>query len=181
MPVFSNHRKRAGTVTGVAVNMACLLSVMLQPYMPSVSASIQEQLLAPSHCNVLTEEFVCILPSGHQIGVVSPLFQKLETDQIESWRKRFGGQQSKTEAKPATETKAAVTEDAGKDADPQRAKQLAEEVTKQGEVVRELKAQKAEKAVIGAAVTKLLELKKQLVLAEGKTPEAPAQKGKKKK
>ncbi|MGH0180987.1 UNVERIFIED_CONTAM: hypothetical protein FKN15_025803 [Acipenser sinensis] len=120
---------------------------------------------------------------------VSPLFQKLETDQIESWRKRFGGQQpdegsanqSKTEAKPATETKAAVAEDAGKDADPQRAKQLVEEVTKQGEVVRELKAQKAEKAVIGAAVTKLLELKKQLVLAEGKTPEAPAQKGKKKK
>ncbi|XP_058869039.1 methionine--tRNA ligase, cytoplasmic-like isoform X1 [Acipenser ruthenus] len=182
-------RQRAGTVTGVAVNMACLLSIMLQPYMPRVSASIQEQLLAPPQCNVLTEEFVCILPSGHQIGAVSPLFQKLETDQIESWRKRFGGQQpdegsanqSKTEAKPAAETKAAVAEDAGKDADPQRAKQLAEEVTKQGEVVRELKAQKAEKAVIGAAVTKLLELKKQLILAEGKTPEAPAQKGKKKK
>ncbi|XP_041097683.1 methionine--tRNA ligase, cytoplasmic isoform X2 [Polyodon spathula] len=176
-------RKRAGTVTGVAVNVACLLSVMLQPYMPSVSASIQEQLLAPAQCNVLADEFVCILPGGHKIGTVSPLFQKLETDEVESWRKRFGGQQSKTEAKPTAEAKAAapVAEDAGKGADPQRAKQLAEEVTKQGEVVRELKAQKAEKAVIGAEVTKLLELKKQLVLAEGKTAEAPAQKGKKKK
>ena len=49
----------------------------------------------------------------------------------------------------------------------------------QGEKVRTLKGQKAEKTVIGAEVTKLLELKKQLSLAEGKDPEPGLTKGKK--
>lgn len=46
--------------------------------------------------------------------------------------------------------------------------------------MRALKAQKAEKAVITAEVAKLLDLKKQLALAEGKSPEPAPQKGKKK-
>lgn len=43
-----------------------------------------------------------------------------------------------------------------------------------------LKAQKAEKAAITAEVSKLLELKKQLALAEGRDPEPAPAKGKKK-
>ena len=46
--------------------------------------------------------------------------------------------------------------------------------------MRTLKTQKADKAVITAEVTKLLDLKKQLALAEGKSPEPAPQKGKKK-
>lgn len=46
--------------------------------------------------------------------------------------------------------------------------------------MRALKAQKAEKAVITAEVAVLLDLKKQLTLAEGKSPEPAPQKGKKK-
>ncbi|XP_005986254.1 methionine--tRNA ligase, cytoplasmic [Latimeria chalumnae] len=172
-------QKRAGTVTGVAVNVACLLSVMLQPYMPSVSATIQEQLQAPQDCNVLTNQFLCTLPAGHRIGMVSPLFQKLENDQIESLRRRFSGQQPKDEKK-ATEVKPGAAE-VEKGGDLERSKELTQEVEKQGNLIRELKMQKAEKALIDAEVEKLLELKKQLTLAEGKTPEAPAQKGKKKK
>lgn len=49
----------------------------------------------------------------------------------------------------------------------------------QGEKVRALKAQKAEKAVITVEVAKLLELKKQLAVAEGKSPEPAPQKKKK--
>ncbi|DBA13522.1 TPA: hypothetical protein GDO54_018412 [Pyxicephalus adspersus] len=73
--------------------MAALLSVMLQPYMPTISAVIREQLRMPEKANILTKEFRSILQSGHTIGNVSPLFQKLENDQIESLRKRFGGGQ----------------------------------------------------------------------------------------
>lgn len=51
----------------------------------------------------------------------------------------------------------------------------------QGNHVRQLKANKAEKAEIDAEVAKLLELKKQLALAEGKTPEVLVPKGKRKK
>lgn len=49
----------------------------------------------------------------------------------------------------------------------------------QGEKVRVLKTQKAEKAAITAEVAKLLDLKKQLAVAEGKSPEPAPQKDKK--
>uniref|UniRef100_A0A8D1VTE9 methionine--tRNA ligase n=1 Tax=Sus scrofa TaxID=9823 RepID=A0A8D1VTE9_PIG len=166
-------RQRAGTVTGLAVNIAALLSVMLQPYMPTVSATIQAQLqLSPPACSILPTNFLCTLPAGHQIGTVSPLFQKLENDQIESLRQRFGGGQAKVSPKPAVvET---VTT-----AGPQQVQVLMDEVTKQGNIVRELKAQKADKNQVAAEVAKLLDLKKQLALAEGKPFETP--KGKKKR
>uniref|UniRef100_A0A672ZNZ4 Methionine--tRNA ligase, cytoplasmic n=1 Tax=Sphaeramia orbicularis TaxID=375764 RepID=A0A672ZNZ4_9TELE len=91
------ERQRAGTVTGVSVNIACLLSVMLLPYMPTVSQTIRDQLNAPQSCiNTMlqgTGTFVCALSAGHRVGTVSPLFQKLEADQIEALKKKFGGQQ----------------------------------------------------------------------------------------
>ena len=63
-------RKRAGTVVGLAANMACLLSVLVQPYMPLTSDTIQQQLQAPSSCNIIAEGFVPYLPAGHKIGKV---------------------------------------------------------------------------------------------------------------
>ncbi|XP_062401818.1 methionine--tRNA ligase, cytoplasmic isoform X1 [Sardina pilchardus] len=192
-------RQRAGTVTAVSVNMAVLLSVMLEPYMPTVSETIRTQLQAPpgsAHIMLQGEgNFVCSLPAGHHIGTVSPLFQKLETEQIETLKKRFGGQQpeeedtSKKQTPTVAQTNAATTTSVPAPtaapetpimADPELARQLAAAVAEQGEKVRALKAQKAEKAVIGAEVAKLLELKKHMALAEGKNPEPSPQKGKKK-
>ncbi|KAM9758925.1 methionine--tRNA ligase, cytoplasmic isoform 2-T2 [Menidia menidia] len=185
-----SERQRAGTVTGVSVNIACLLSVMLLPYMPAVSQTIRDQLNAPPSCvNTMLQgsgTFVCALSAGHRIGAVSPLFQKLEADHIESLKKRFGGQQttqqsaagSQPAAAPAPAVAVEATPVVG--ADPDKAKQLAKAVTEQGDKVRALKAQKAEKDVITTEVSKLLELKKQLALAEGKSPEPAPQKGKKK-
>uniref|UniRef100_A0A8C6VVB8 Methionine--tRNA ligase, cytoplasmic n=1 Tax=Nothobranchius furzeri TaxID=105023 RepID=A0A8C6VVB8_NOTFU len=177
-----SDRRRAGTVTGVSVNIACLLSVMLFPYMPLVSQTIRDQLNAPQSCigTMLqgTGTFVCALSAGHRIGTVSPLFQKLETDQIEALKKRFGGQQ-------VFDVKVVGG------VDPEKAEQLTKAVADlliqhqclppQGEKVRALKAQKAEKDVIAAEVSKLLELKKHLALAEGKNAAPAPQTGKKKK
>lgn len=166
-------RQRAGTVTGMAVNVAALLSVMLQPYMPTVSSTIQTQLQLPeAACRILATSFICTLPAGHRIGTVSPLFQKLENDQIENLRQRFGGGQAKGSPKPAV-VEAVTT------AGSQDIQVLVDEVTKQGNIVRDLKAQKADKNQVAAEVAKLLDLKKQLALAEGKPIETP--KGKKKK
>ncbi|XP_038553437.1 methionine--tRNA ligase, cytoplasmic isoform X2 [Micropterus salmoides] len=181
------EKQRAGTVTGVSVNVACLLSVMLLPYMPTVSQTIRDQLNAPQSCiNTMlqgTGTFVCTLSAGHRIGTVSPLFQKLEVDQIEALKKRFGGQQTTAQnagsAEPAVVPAPAAPVAPAK-GDPEKAKQLTQAVAEQGEKVRALKAQKAEKAVITAEVAVLLDLKKQLTLAEGKSPEPAPQKGKKK-
>ena len=60
---------------------------------------------------------------------------------------------------------------------------LENEVTAQGDIVRGLKESKAEKDAIKAAVDKLLELKRQLALAQGKDPKEVSgnnKKGKKK-
>ena len=38
------NRRRAGTVVGIGTNIVCLLSVVLQPYMPDFSKQIQEQV-----------------------------------------------------------------------------------------------------------------------------------------
>ncbi|CAB1353236.1 unnamed protein product [Coregonus sp. 'balchen'] len=159
-------RQRAGTVTGVSVNVACLLSVMLQPYMPTVSQTIRQQLNAPPTVTATmlqgTGNFVCSLPAGHHIGTPKTTAQ---TD---------------VNAQPApTPASAPAAQTAVNGADAERARELALAVAEQGEKVRTLKGQKAEKAVIGAEVTKLLELKKQLSLAEGKNPEPVLTKGKK--
>ncbi|KAM6289134.1 LOW QUALITY PROTEIN: methionine--tRNA ligase, cytoplasmic [Aegotheles albertisi] len=177
-------RQRAGTVTGVAVNVAALLGVLLQPYMPGVSATIQGQLRIPPRCIVLSHSFTCTLPPGHRIGTVSPLFQKLEPEQIEALRKRFGGGQPQDlagpqakQSPPAPEPPPGTPTAPG---DPQLIQELTEEVAKQGSHVRQLKATKAEKAQVDAEVAKLLELKQRLALAQGRTP-APVPKGKRKK
>ncbi|XP_077053752.1 methionine--tRNA ligase, cytoplasmic-like isoform X2 [Siphateles boraxobius] len=187
-----DDRQRAGTVTGVCVNVACLLSAVLEPYMPTVSHTIRAQLQAPPTCGSAQLQgagsFVCTLPAGHRIGTVSPLFQKLENEQIEALRKRFGGQQPEEEsvkAKTQSSSSASVETKPGAsqerlNTDPERVKHLTTLVAEQGDKVRCLKAQKAEKSIIGEEVTKLIELKKQLCLAEGKNSEPAAQKGKKK-
>ncbi|XP_035380631.1 methionine--tRNA ligase, cytoplasmic isoform X1 [Electrophorus electricus] len=193
-----NDRQRAGTVTAVSVNMACLLSVLLEPYMPTVSVTIRAQLQAPACCGsaMLAADgcFLRSLSTGHRIGTVSPLFQKLGSEQIEALRKRFGGQQpeeathagevpigtASSTAPKATATAEPATNASVSAADPQRATQLAAAVSEQGDKVRALKAQKADKSVITVEVNKLLELKKELALTEGKNPEPSPQKGKKK-
>ena len=64
-------RLRAGTVIGLADNVSCLLSVLLEPYMPETSSIIQAQLNTPKTVNVTTDTLVCWLKEGHQIGTVS--------------------------------------------------------------------------------------------------------------
>ena len=64
------YRQRAGTVVAMAANMACALSVLVQPYMPHICDVIQAQLKAPAYCNVISAGLVQYLPAGHRIGKV---------------------------------------------------------------------------------------------------------------
>ncbi|KAL7989890.1 hypothetical protein Chor_012556 [Crotalus horridus] len=145
-------KKRASTVIGVAVNIASLLSVVLQPYMPTVSAAIQDQLCIASSFNVVTNDFVCSLPAGHHIGTVTPLFQKLEAEQIENLRKRFSGGQQKAAANIQKTL-------GGKEH---------QEGDKRGNKVKHTKAQGAGKEQVDAVVSELVELQKQHSVVEGK-------------
>ncbi|XP_066193760.1 methionine--tRNA ligase, cytoplasmic [Sylvia atricapilla] len=170
-------RQRAGTVTGVAVNVAAALAALLQPFVPGVSAAIQGQLRIPPERFGLGPGLTCTLPAGHRVGTVSPLFQKLEPEQVEALRQRFGGGQAKQTPPASAPTPAPNT--AAAPGDPKLIQELTEQVAKQGNLVRQLKAAQVEKAQVDTQVAKLLELKQQLALAEGRSPEVP--KGKRKK
>ena len=74
----SSDQSRAGTVVGLSVNLACLLSVLVQPYLPNLSNKLQDQLAAPKEVNVIPEQFHLMLPTGHKIGDPSPLIEEIK-------------------------------------------------------------------------------------------------------
>ena len=78
------EKKRAGSVVGLCVNLSCLLSVLIQPYLPGLSANLQTQLAAPDSVNVIPEHFYEMLPPGHKIGVPSPLVNEIKADTIKA-------------------------------------------------------------------------------------------------
>ncbi|XP_033115540.1 methionine--tRNA ligase, cytoplasmic-like [Anneissia japonica] len=175
-------RVKAGTVIGVVVNISYLISLMLHPYMPSVSQTIQEQLQATTISNYLSEKFVCQLQPGHKIGKPSPLFSKIEASQAEELKQQFAGKQNPV---PSRQTPVALQEKTGTPepalCSPADIEELKKLVTAQGEIVRSLKATKAEKAKIDTEVKKLLELKQNLAKMSGEELPSPASKSSKSK
>ncbi|KAL3859984.1 hypothetical protein ACJMK2_010161 [Sinanodonta woodiana] len=183
-------RHKAGTVCSLCANIGCLLSVLLQPYMPDVSRTIQEQLNAPQECYFIYKDFVCQLLPGHKMGKPFPLFQKIEPATIEELKKKFSGQPGSVPPKAAANKKSQVktAESVGpaSTASPEEVEKLTAEVAEQGNKVRDLKTNKADKSLIAVEVAKLLELKKKLTLTQGSNPKEAAEdkdgkkKGKKK-
>jgi len=143
---------RAGSVVGLCVNLSCLLSVLIQPYLPNLSKNLQTQLAAPDSVNVIPEHFYCMLPSGHKIGVPSPLVSEIKPDTIAALKVKYAGKQSERGDKAKTESSAS---------------DLNAAITAQGDVVRKLKADKAAKPAIDEAVKKLLALKTEYKTATG--------------
>ena len=149
-------KMRAATVTNVAANLSCLLSILLSPYMPSTSKIIQQQLNVSDEINVIPDKpgFMCMILPGHKISNPVPLFRKLEESEIEAYRKKFAGRSSDKN----------VSEEKDISLDNLKKEDLQEAVTKQGNVVRHLKTSKAAKVEINKEVAKLLDLKKKLAL-----------------
>merc|ERR1712203_111975 len=162
-------KARAGTVVGLSVNMAALLSVLIQPYMPNMAANLEGQLAVPKgRLSRLPTALHCILPAGHTIGTPSPLVEEIKPALVEQLKAKYQGKQSERGETPkAAEVAAPAKADAGMIAD------LEAQVAAQGNKVREVKASKAEKSLVEAEVKLLLELKQKLSAAQG-TPAAAA-------
>ncbi|XP_071941977.1 methionine--tRNA ligase, cytoplasmic-like [Antedon mediterranea] len=181
-------RVKAGTIIGLAANISYLISVMLHPYMPSVSQTIQEQLAATNISNYICEKFVCHLQAGHKIGKPSPLFSKIEASQAEELKTKFAGKQNPVgtgQATPAAAQQPPATPQQPTLSSPSNIEELKAQVTAQGEIVRSLKTAKADKDKIESEVKKLLELKKTLAKLSGESPpsssSSKSKKNKKKK
>jgi len=162
----AEDKARAGTVVGLSVNIAALLSVLIQPFMPQLSAELQSQLAAPETVNFIPTEMYMLLPSGHKIGEPSPLIAEIKQEKINELKVRYAGKQS---------SRLSSGKDVGQapaGADPVAAAALEKKVAEQGNIVRDLKAAKGDKDAISAAVALLLDLKKQLTVAQGVDPAA---------
>ena len=87
--------------------------------------------------------------------------REIKAEEIQNLKERFAGRSKPSSVSPPKTVAATGTNDA---------KKLEEQVAAQGDVVRSLKESKADKGDIKIAVDKLLDLKKQLALAQGKDP-----------
>ena len=119
------------------------------------------------------------MQEGHKIGQPGPLIKEIKPDEIKAFKEKFAGRSAKSNTPPKSEEpKKPVVVKVGDEA---AIKDLEASVTAQGDVVRKLKEAKAEKDAIKVEVDKLLELKKQLAIAQGKDPNESASSGKSKK
>ena len=95
--IKSNFRKKAGTVIGVCCNLACLLSALIAPFMPSTTKELRGQLgLTQKDYGYIPEVVSIMIQPGHTIGKPSPLFSKIEDKKIAELRKKYAGKQDST-------------------------------------------------------------------------------------
>jgi methionyl-tRNA synthetase len=78
---------------------------MLEPFIPSFSAKVYEQMNLLNAKGERSErdetllEFVWghperineLVPGGHQIGEPAPIFREIQAQEVEQWKKAFGG------------------------------------------------------------------------------------------
>ncbi|PFX24554.1 Methionine--tRNA ligase, cytoplasmic [Stylophora pistillata] len=93
-----SERSRAGTVIGITANLSWLLSVLVHPYMPGVSEEIQRQLQVSDEGNVVLDNFIPYLETGHKIGTPKPLFHKIDASVADQFRAKYGGYKQKQPA-----------------------------------------------------------------------------------
>eukprot|EP00731_Ephydatia_muelleri_P032811 Em0024g355a len=159
---------RAGSLMGLCANVVCLLSVVVQPYMPDISAQIQDQLKAPENCNFLQDVFVPYIQPGHTIGTPQPLFAKIEDSTAAALKEKFAGRQKV--AQPPTPAKTlepeALTSSQTSPPQTQSKEEMEQQLLQQADKVRQLKASGAPKDTVDAEVKILKELKAKLGVAE---------------
>lgn len=97
---------RCTQVVRTALNALRLLCAMLEPFIPSFSAKVYEQMrlinekgehIAERDETLLQfvkghpERINELVPAGHQIGEPQPIFREIAPEEIEKWKKAFGG------------------------------------------------------------------------------------------
>lgn len=169
--LMTENPKRCAQVVSRAVNLIYVLSVLIYPFMPTTSEAILQQLNAPARCvpEVLSTDIL----AGHRIGKPDHLFKNIDEKMEEVWKAKFGGNDAHKEAAPASKRKAKKVANPGEKANATvdgprspEATALETKILEQGNHVRALKENKAEKGVIDAAVSELKRLKAELVILE---------------
>uniref|UniRef100_A0A0C9S8I2 methionine--tRNA ligase n=1 Tax=Wollemia nobilis TaxID=56998 RepID=A0A0C9S8I2_9CONI len=90
-------------VLKTSVGLVHLLATLLEPFMPSFSYKVVEQLNLSRESLSLSDEkgdvenarrLWDIIPAGHMIGKPEPLFSEMKDEEVEYYRKKFAGSQA---------------------------------------------------------------------------------------
>lgn len=101
--LYKEDEAKCAIVVKTATGLVLLLAILLEPYMPSFSYKVLEQLNLPLSALSLCEEagdlkkiqaLYDLVPSGHKIGRPEPLFLELKDSEVEEYRKKFAGSQA---------------------------------------------------------------------------------------
>jgi methionyl-tRNA synthetase len=90
--LLANHPERCGQVLLNAVNLIYILSVLVHPFMPTISEGILRQLNAPARS--LPSTFTIDILPGHKLGKAEHLFKRIDNvdgAQEKAWQKQYGG------------------------------------------------------------------------------------------
>jgi len=105
--------RRCGQVVKTGLCALRLLCAMLEPFIPSFSAKVYEQMRLLNEkgerserdetllafVNGHPERIRDLVPSGHQIGEPAPIFREIKPEEVEQWKKAFGGRDEVVAAK----------------------------------------------------------------------------------
>jgi len=104
-----SDKVRCSQVMNIAVQALYLLCVILEPYMPSFSAKVYEQMnikRVKEHetmIHFVSEDYDgrvrSLVKDGHEIGSPQPIFKEIPLDKAEEWKQKFGGEKKEEEKK----------------------------------------------------------------------------------
>ena len=87
--LFDKEPKKCATVMNVCVNVIYLLSAVMEPYMPSTTASILRQINAPRR--QIPDSFSLDIMSGHRLGNPELLFKRIDEKTCQGLFMKYGG------------------------------------------------------------------------------------------
>uniref|UniRef100_A0A7S1ET68 methionine--tRNA ligase n=1 Tax=Timspurckia oligopyrenoides TaxID=708627 RepID=A0A7S1ET68_9RHOD len=110
--LVKTDRARAGSVVSVAVHVAYLLGILLEPFLGGqFSNKIYKMLGVASRpdVNLIPDELFLGLGANHEVGDAELLFYRIDDEKIAALRLQFSGAQSESSGIHAAEQKAAAT------------------------------------------------------------------------
>lgn len=87
--VLKSDPEQCGTICYVAVNLVYLISNVFEPFMPGFSDKVCYQLNFDH--GKIPDVFEEVIPAGHKINQILPIFKKIEPEEIKAYREKFGG------------------------------------------------------------------------------------------
>ena len=97
----ADTKDRCKQVVNTALNALFGLCVLLEPYMPSFSAKVYEQLgikeRTPQHekmIGYLSRDPTLLrdlVKPGHELGTPEPIFREIKPEEAAQWKARFAG------------------------------------------------------------------------------------------